>query len=160
MRNNRIAFKVVFSLLVLAGFTSAPIFTKNKQAAAQNTNKAEYEKLLAQCRAIRDEVVRLSVEEIKATQERYMREFREQALPPVAERFAALGEGAGSSSGFKNTMYSAEQNLKTQLDAISVNAYAQIPRNVASFITIYLQRVGTPVALQLLNDLVRVGFIF
>ena len=41
--------------------------------------------------------------------------FQQNELPSIAERFAALGEGAGSSSGFRNTMQSAQQGLHTQL---------------------------------------------
>ena len=45
----------------------------------------------------------------------YEQDFRQNGLPSIAERFAALGEGAGSSSGFRNTMQSAEAGLHTQL---------------------------------------------
>jgi hypothetical protein len=48
--------------------------------------------------------------------EAYEQNFRQNALPSIAERFAALGgEGAGSSSGFRATMQGAEQNLHQQL---------------------------------------------
>ncbi len=47
--------------------------------------------------------------------EAYEQDYRQNGLPSIAERFAALGEGAGSSSGFRNTMQSAEGNLHQQL---------------------------------------------
>ena len=47
--------------------------------------------------------------------EAYEQDFKQNGLPSIAERFAALGEGAGSSSGFRNTMQSAEANMHTQL---------------------------------------------
>ena len=158
MNGNNIAFKTIFSFLMLAGFTNAPIFTKNKQTTAQNTNKAEYEKLLAQCRAIRDEMVRLTVEEIKIMQQKATQEHQESCAS-FSDRYCALG-GRQAEENTTLALNARQGQLAQRLAAISADACAQLPIRIAICLTTYLKRIGTPVALQLLNDLIRVGFIF
>ena len=63
IRSNRIAFKVVFSFLILAGFTNTPTFNQNQPVT--NVNKAEYDDLLTKCMWARNEVVQYWAKAIK-----------------------------------------------------------------------------------------------
>lgn len=158
MNGKRIAFKVIFSFLILAGFTSTPTFTFSWFKQTTNVNQAEYDALLAQCRAMRNEIIRLANEEIKAMRQRAITIFEEQTAPMIRERINALGGAQGPAP--KQQVDRARAELENNLAIMSANITAQIPQRIVSSISTYLRSIGTPTALQLLSNIIQVNFVF
>jgi hypothetical protein len=158
MNGKRIAFKAVFSLLVLAGFTSTPTFTFSWGKQSTNVNQDEYNALLAQCRSMRDEIIRLANEEIKVMRQRAITIFEEQTAPMIRERINAMG--GSLSPAPKQQVDRARAELENNLAIMSANITAQVSQRIVSSISTYLRSIGTPTALQLLSNILQANFVF
>ena len=146
---------VVFSFLILAGFTSTPTFNKNQPIA--NVNKAEYANLLAKCREARKEVIlywdkamKDGIQQVRGQYDLYIQQ--------VKANYAAIG--AQNSLECQKVVAAAEQKFNQDAAKFIADIKASIHSYIATTLTQCLQQLGTPIALQLLNDLIKVNFVF
>lgn len=128
------------------------IGTAISSLSAEKVNGNEYNTLLSQCRAIRDQII--SQHSFEPIRQQALRNFHTQTVPAIAERFTAMG-GGQRSSAFQNSIGQAGvTNLQSQLDALEVSHNLQVRAAIVNQISLYLQTVGTPAARQLLADLI------
>jgi hypothetical protein len=66
-----------------------------------------------------------SPESTSAFEAPYLRQFNEQIVPGLAERFAGMGAGAQSSSAFRNALGSASSGLQENLAALRAGLQGQ-----------------------------------
>lgn len=84
--------------------------------------------LLGQSGGYLGDILGGSPESFERFQAPYMRQFREQIIPEIAERFA--GAGALSSSGFQQSLGQAGAGLSENLASLKEGLRSQIPGQV------------------------------
>jgi hypothetical protein len=107
-------------------FAATPMF------AAQKVNQQEYESLLAQCRIINQYI--------------YDRvyPYENQIVASLGERLTATGAVSKASIEFKNAIRRGMQ----------INHDPSIDAAITQYIYLYLQKIGTVAAAQLLTDII------
>lgn len=99
-----------------------------------------------------------SPEVMQAFQAPYMRQFQEQTVPGLAERFAGMGSGAQNSSAFAQTLGQAGAGLSENLAALQANIRQNALSHLVqmmnpAFSTRAFQNVETPATSGLMGSL-------
>lgn len=118
------------------------VFPKN------NINTHEYNQLLQQCHNIASTIRQNN--DFEPIRQRTLKSHQ-QTTSTIANRF--LAGNTRNSSGFQAALNSGSTELQERIEILRMNHEYQVNILISNAISCYLQGVGTPAALQLLNDL-------
>jgi hypothetical protein len=132
--------------------TVTPLYVTCKGKSSKKVSKSEYAKLITECRAIRDRIIREnSFESVK----QQVIQSHAQVTASITERFVGMGSGSGAcrSSAFQAAVGSGEQQLAQNLSVMEAQHNIRVAALIAVAIEAYLRNIGIPTAMKLLADL-------
>lgn len=146
---------IFFSLFIFSINNTTLIYTKKNKTTYVNQN--EYNSLLKQCLEFKRQFLQLySFDKIK---QETLKNFNENTLPRIAERFASL-EGNQRSGQFLNALSSGGAALERDLNCQEVYYNIQLRNALIENVSTFLRNIGTPAAIKLLSDLAKTDFFY
>ena len=153
--------KLLLTVLILGAAT--PMFAKKhpKKSTSSKMNKelAEYNSLLAQCSAIKNQI--LSSCDFAPIEAQARQGLQQKTLPGIAEMFTGMGSGGGQrSSAFVASINQAGNGLEQNLAAMRAVHNLKVNALIKERIVLFLQATGTSAASRLLAEFISNNFNF